>query len=122
MYKILDVWNGRVKLNNIRKKQVLRMGQFNQIWQMLEERALMRKTKYNWKSLNVAYDLLSKFTQWCLIGEIFVKLGKKHYKLFQITTRTPSVKVAVQKILTWGFDFYMDTPITCCPIILYRRT
>jgi len=40
--------------------------------------------------------------------EDFCWTGKNHYKLFQITLGTPSVKVGVQKILTWGFDLYVD--------------
>ena len=54
IYKILEVRNGIGKLNNIRKMQVLKIEQFNQIWQMLEEKALMQKTNYNWQGLNVA--------------------------------------------------------------------
>jgi len=34
--------------------QVLKIGQFNQIWQMLEENALMQKTNQNWQGLDVA--------------------------------------------------------------------
>ena len=36
--------------------------------------------------------------------EDFCWTGKNHYKLFQITPGTPSVKVGVQKTLTYGFD------------------
>ena len=44
-----------------------------------------------------------------VLWERFLQKWKKnHYKLFQITPRTPSVKVTVQKILTWGFDVYVD--------------
>jgi len=41
--------------------------------------------------------------------EDFCCVGKNHYKLLQINTGTPSVKVGVQKILTWGLDLYVDT-------------
>jgi len=34
--------------------QVLKMGQFNQMWQMLEEKTSRQKTNYNWKGLDVA--------------------------------------------------------------------
>ena len=45
-------WN--TKISNIRKMQLLKMGQFNKIWQMPEEKALMQKTNYNWQVLDVA--------------------------------------------------------------------
>ena len=48
------VRNGIGKLNNIRKMQLFKIGQFNQIWQMLEEKALTQKTNYNWQALDVA--------------------------------------------------------------------
>jgi len=47
------VRNGIEKLNNVRKMQVLNIGQFNEIWQMLEERASRKKTNYNWQGLDV---------------------------------------------------------------------
>ena len=52
--KILKVWNGIGKLNDIGKMKVLKIGQFNQTWQMLEEKAFMQKRKYNYKGLDVA--------------------------------------------------------------------
>ena len=53
IYKILEVRNGVGKLNNIRKTQVLKIGH-NQIGRMLEEKALIEKTNYNWQGLDVA--------------------------------------------------------------------
>jgi len=41
--------------------RVLKVGQFNQICQMLEEKALMQKTNYNWQGLDVTKDILGKF-------------------------------------------------------------
>jgi len=41
-------------LDNIRKIQVLKIGQFNQKWQMREEKVLMKKANYNWQGLDVA--------------------------------------------------------------------
>ena len=61
IYKILKVPNGIKELDNIRKIRVLRIGQFNQIWQMLEERALMLKINYNWQGLDLAPVVLSTF-------------------------------------------------------------
>ena len=46
---MLEVRNGIKELNNIRKIRVLKIAQFTQIWQMLEEKALMQKTNYNWQ-------------------------------------------------------------------------
>jgi len=34
--------------------RVSKMGQFNQIWQMLEEKELMQRTNYNCQDLDVA--------------------------------------------------------------------
>jgi len=34
--------------------QLLNVGKFNQIWQVLEEKALMQKRNYNWQGLDVA--------------------------------------------------------------------
>ena len=39
----LEVRNGEGKLNNIRKMQALKIGQFNQMWQMLEEERLCKR-------------------------------------------------------------------------------
>ena len=41
--------------------RVSKVGQFNQICQMLEEKALMQKTNYNWQGLDVASDVSSTF-------------------------------------------------------------
>ena len=54
IYKILEAQNGVGKLNNIRKIQVLNIGQFNQIWQMREEKVIMQKPNYNWQGMVVA--------------------------------------------------------------------
>jgi len=56
--------------------------------------------------------------------KIFAEVEKNHYKLFQITTGTRSVKVAVQKILTWGFDLFVDTShnlLPYDPLLLYLK-
>ena len=56
--------------------------------------------------------------------EDFCWTGKNHYKLFQITLGAPSVKVGVQKILTWGFDLYVDTSHNLLPynsLLLYLK-
>ena len=49
------------------------------------------------------------------MGKIFAEVEKNHYKLLQINLGTPSVKVAVQKILTWVFNLYMDTSDNLLP-------
>jgi len=48
------VRNGIGKLNRIIKMDVSKIGQFNQRLQMLEQKALIQKTNYNWRGLDVA--------------------------------------------------------------------
>ena len=54
IYKILEAQNGIGKLINITKMRVSKIGQFTQILEMLEEKALMQRTNYNWQDLDVA--------------------------------------------------------------------
>ena len=49
------------------------------------------------------------------MGKIFDEVERTHYELFQVTPDTPSVKVAVQKILSWGFDLYVLTSDNLLP-------
>ena len=122
IYKNLEAQSEIGILTNIRKMQVLKIGQFNQIWQMREEKALMQKPNYNWQDLDVVYDLLSTFIYWGRMGNISAEMEKNHDKLIRITPGAPSVEVAVQRIPTWGFELYVDTTHTYGPIILYGCT
>jgi len=54
IYKILEARSGIGMLTNIRKMQVLKIRQFNQIWQMREEKVIMQKPNYNWQGMVVA--------------------------------------------------------------------
>ena len=58
------------------------------------------------------------------MGKSFAEVEKNHYKLFQITQGTPSVKDAMLKILTWGFNLYVATShklFPYNPLLLYFK-
>ena len=45
-------WGGKIKYHQ--KNACFKAGQFNQIWQMVERKALMQKTNYYWQGSDVA--------------------------------------------------------------------